>query len=53
MKMLQDINDMQTLNRGSDDDLAEIRRMVYCTKDNVDHHIQAVGNLSSNLNTIH
>jgi len=52
-RMLGDLQEMQQMNRGSEDDLAEIRRMVYSTKDNVDHHIQVVGSLWENLNTIH
>ncbi len=44
-RMLGDLQEMQQMNRGSEDDLAEIRRMVYSTKDNVDHHIQVVGSL--------
>lgn len=44
---------MRTVNQGSEDDLAFIRKMVYDTKDNVDHHINVVGNLRDNLTNIH
>ena len=44
---------MRTQNADTVDDLALIWRMVYDTKDNVDHHISVVGSIWENLDAIH
>ena len=50
--MIQDIDEMRNINAGSGDDLAMIRKMVYRTDDNVNHHIEHVGGLREELNSI-